>query len=132
MMVERWIVRPMQLLFDWSMRGLVEVPERWLIVAAGFIIAGLLAVMFAIMGMRLSRRLKKAELLICELQPEIDRLRQAEERRALADLKSNNAFLQNLALELADHCPTVPHASDPVEDLNKAPDPVRFKLPSIG
>ena len=118
-------------MFEHAIRSVPEIPEAWFL-SAGVLVGVLTTVFFSVVMVRLSRKLKLVDALVFELQAEVDRLRQAEERRALADLKSNRVFLQNLALELTDISSAAHQDDHSSESLGPPNDPVRFKMSSTG
>jgi hypothetical protein len=127
----------LQLLFERGIGSIHDLPERWLMVAGVVTVFVALAIaLLTIARIRLSRKLKAIDAVVAELQAEVDRLRQAEERRALSDLRANRAFLQNLALELTDNNPatmaTMDEADKPAESSERAREPARLKLSSAG
>jgi hypothetical protein len=81
---------------------------------------------------RLARKLKAVDLVLAEQRAEIDQLRQAEDRRALADLKSNRAFLENLAFKLADATPSMAANASSTDRSVERLDPARLKRSSTG
>jgi len=123
-------LKSLQLILETVTALIAGIPEARF-VALGIAVIGLTTLLLTVGLSRLSRKSKKIDALVLELQTEVDRLRQAEERRALADLRSNRAFLQNLALELADTNPeAVP--TEISENVNAPHDLVYQKLSSTG
>lgn len=107
-----------------------EVSYAWIIIGILVIVASIMLLAAAVK--RLARKLKAVDLVLAEQRAEIDQLRQAEDRRALTDLKSNRAFLENLAFELADATPSiVADASSPDRSVERL-DPARLKRSSTG
>jgi hypothetical protein len=127
-------VKTLQLIFERGIGSIQDLPERWMMAAGVVIVLVALAIaLLTIARIRLSRKLKAIDAVVAELQGEVDRLRQAEERRALSDLRANRNFLQNLALELADNNPAKTNeASQPAENLGTSREPARLKLSSAG
>ena len=128
-------MKSLQLIFERGIALLRDLPEPWMM-ATGFVFAVFAVLTIALLAAamrRLSRKLTTVDTVISELQVEVDRLRQAEERRALSDLRANRAFLQNLALELADNnSATTTEANPPPEGLGTPREPARLKLSSAG
>src|SRR3569833_1219936 len=82
-----------------------EVSNVWVMIGILAIVASIMYLAAAVK--RLARKLKAVDRILAEQRAEIDQLRQAEDRRALAELKSNRAFLEGLAFELADATPSI-------------------------
>lgn len=107
-----------------------EVSNVWVMIGILAIVASIMLLAAAVK--RLARKLKAVDRILAEQRAEIDQLRQAEDRRALADLQSNRAFLENLAFELADAVPEVIATASSTDRSVERLDPTRLKRSLTG
>jgi hypothetical protein len=90
--MDRWIIKPFNLISDRLAAASADLLGHWPnIIAALLVIAA--ALLVGAMW-RSSRRYKRYQIRLEELEHEIDILRRAEERRTLLELKSNEGFLE--------------------------------------
>src|SRR4051794_22671660 len=74
----------------------------------GLLGLSILTAFVVLMMSRLVRKQRSLEKRLQHVRAEVDQLLQAEERRAMAEAKSNKAFLSELSLRKVDRGATVP------------------------
>ena len=79
----------------------------------------ILTVLVVIMMSRLFRKQRSIDKRLGHLRAKVEQLRQAEDRRAMADAKTNKDVSAGISLQIVDSGPTVPET---FEDPKKAPD----------
>jgi hypothetical protein len=79
----------------------------------------ILTALVIIMMLRLVRKQRSIDKRLGHLRVEVEQLLQAEERRAMAEAKTNKNFLSGISLQIVDSGPTAPET---FEDPKKAPD----------
>jgi hypothetical protein len=96
-MMDQWIARGTAL---WGSldRYLAPLPHSRPALFAALLVLFLWASVLAIAMLRSSRRQKRIEAAIRDINAEIERLHQAEERRTLVELRSNQHFLNEVTL----------------------------------